>query len=261
MDSETTATIVLAAWERAYGLGPVERGLALLSLAKPHEALSELTQLPIGRRDAELLRLRQRFFGNEIHSLDTCPECGEKLEVSFTVTDVLIPQQQSQEGSHTSHELTRLKVDDADLTLRAVTTADLLSVQRLASPRARRDMLLRRCVSIGGHFDELQAPSETSNLSVSQIRLTDSGLQTVNEKLTEMDPQADIRIAMDCTRCSHHWSSRFDIVSFLWAEIDAWAQRLLAEVHSLAFAYGWSEHDILTMSSWRRHLYLGMLRR
>ncbi|MFO0979800.1 MAG: hypothetical protein U0996_25600 [Planctomycetaceae bacterium] len=99
------------------GLGLSSEDLRRPSLARPHESLSELTQLPIGRRDAELLRLRQRFFGNEIHSLDTCPECSEKLEVSFSVSDVLIPQQQSPEVSSAANELARLNVDGTDLTL------------------------------------------------------------------------------------------------------------------------------------------------
>jgi hypothetical protein len=48
----------------------------------------------------------------------------------------------------------------------------------------------------------------------------------------------------------------FDVVSYLWGEIEDWAERLLRDVHSLAAAYGWSERDIVGMSALRRRLYL-----
>jgi len=51
----------------------------------------------------------------------------------------------------------------------------------------------------------------------------------------------------------------FDILTYLWSEIEDWAQRLLLEVHTLALAYGWSERDILAMSPRRRRLYLEMV--
>jgi hypothetical protein len=56
----------------------------------------------------------------------------------------------------------------------------------------------------------------------------------------------------------HSWDVLFDIVSFFWAEIGAWAQRLLREVHALASAYGWREADILALSAWRRRQYLDL---
>ena len=40
----------------------------------------------------------------------------------------------------------------------------------------------------------------------------------------------------------------------------AWAVRLLGEVHELASAYGWREHDVLALSPWRRQAYLQMVR-
>ena len=47
-----------------------------------------------------------------------------------------------------------------------------------------------------------------------------------------------------------------DILSFLWAEVDSLAKRLLCDVHILAWAYGWREKDILALSEFRRRYYL-----
>jgi hypothetical protein len=51
----------------------------------------------------------------------------------------------------------------------------------------------------------------------------------------------------------------FDIASYFWDEINAWANRILREVHILASRYGWSERDILALSPWRRQFYLDMV--
>jgi hypothetical protein len=78
--------------------------------------------------------------------------------------------------------------------------------------------------------------------------------------MQEHDPGADVRIGLSCPACQHGWTLGFDIVSFIWGEIEDWAQRLLADVHVLAQAYGWSERDILALSPTRRQLYLEMVR-
>ena len=51
----------------------------------------------------------------------------------------------------------------------------------------------------------------------------------------------------------------FDILSFFWGEIQICARRLLREVHALASAYGWTESEILSLSTTRRHAYLEMV--
>ena len=78
-------------------------------------------------------------------------------------------------------------------------------------------------------------------------------------RIAEADPQADVEVALNCPCCQHTWQTDFDIVSYLWAELHAWATRLFREVHLLASAYGWSESDILNMSARRRRHYLEML--
>jgi hypothetical protein len=51
----------------------------------------------------------------------------------------------------------------------------------------------------------------------------------------------------------------FDIVTFLWREIENLAGHLLRDVHTLASAYGWRESDILALSAARRDFYLAAL--
>ena len=74
------------------------------------------------------------------------------------------------------------------------------------------------------------------------------------------DPQANIEIPLKCVECEHGWNALFDIVSYLWTELDSWAQRTLNEIHLLASAYSWSESAILSLTPARRQLYVSMVR-
>ena len=94
---------------------------------------------------------------------------------------------------------------------------------------------------------------------VDPASLPEQIVSAVIDRMAQADPQAEIQIALACPACPHRWSTIFDIVSYLWSEIDDWAQRLLMEVHALASAYGWGEGEIIAMSARRRHLYLGIV--
>lgn len=74
------------------------------------------------------------------------------------------------------------------------------------------------------------------------------------------DPQANIRLSLTCPSCANPWEEGFDITDFFWSEVDAWAPRLLREVHVLAAAHGWSESEILAMTPQRRQIYMELVR-
>ncbi len=77
--------------------------------------------------------------------------------------------------------------------------------------------------------------------------------------MAEADPLADARLALSCPACGRPWEAAFDVVAFLWGELDAWARRTFAEVHALASAYGWREADVLALSPERRRIYLDLV--
>jgi hypothetical protein len=84
-------------------------------------------------------------------------------------------------------------------------------------------------------------------------------IERIGEELAEADPLAEIQIALGCPTCANQYTEAIEIASFLWAEIEACAKRLLWEVHALATAYGWTEPDVLALSPARRALYLEMV--
>ncbi|MGA9994024.1 MAG: hypothetical protein WBP93_01360, partial [Pyrinomonadaceae bacterium] len=111
-----------------------------------------------------------------------------------------------------------------------------------------RQILLARCL--------LKVRREMEEIAVEE--LPEDVLNAVSEHMADVDPQADVRLALICASCAKSWEEIFDINSFFWTEISAWAKRILADVHTLARAYGWRERDILELSAWRREFYLSM---
>jgi hypothetical protein len=89
---------------------------------------------------------------------------------------------------------------------------------------------------------------------------TDEMVENVGTALATADPLAEMRVALNCPACDHAWDDCIDVASFIWAELDAHARRLLWEVHALASAYGWSESETLSLSAARRAKYLEMVR-
>ena len=90
--------------------------------------------------------------------------------------------------------------------------------------------------------------------------LPDDLAEELAAQIAALDPRARIELDLTCAACGHAWPAVFDIASFLWAEISAWAHRTLRDVHAIASAYGWHEADILAMSPLRRQCYLELVR-
>ena len=75
----------------------------------------------------------------------------------------------------------------------------------------------------------------------------------------EHDPLAQIELSVTCPSCGLEGREPLHAIDFVWAEVSAWAERLLGEVARLAQAFGWSERDILQLSNQRRRRYLELL--
>src|SRR4029079_15278757 len=89
---------------------------------------------------------------------------------------------------------------------------------------------------------------------VSARELPAEAIAAIEARMEAADPQAHGVLDLSCPACGQSWQAPFDVDAFFWAELDAGARRTLAEVHSLAGAYGWSEGEVLALSAARRHL-------
>jgi len=240
-----TASTLLGAWERALSQSPAQRALTLLQFVGSELPPERLAALTIGQRDAHLLNLRESAFGSQMTGLVACPACSRQLELSFTVSSVRVAPPTDPVGpctlTHAGYQVEFRLPNGDDV---SALTPDL---DRLANQRRLLDRCLLnvRCNGEAVTLDEL--PAEL--------------LTAVSDRMAETDPQADVQLSLACPDCGHRWQAPLDILSYLWAEIHAWATRLLRDIHTLASAYGWREADILALSPWRRQAYLEMINR
>jgi hypothetical protein len=236
-----SARELVDAWEQGLTQPPIQRALMLLAVACA-EAPETLARLSAGERDGRLLTLRERLFGPRLTGLATCSDCGERVELTVDAADLRVEPGPDSRGGRS------LTADGYDVRFRLPDSGDLAAAGALNDVGAARGLLRQRCVEVDRCGERIlpdQVPTAV--------------MAAVEERMAQADPQADVQLSVSCPRCACRWQVAFDIVSFLWSEINAWAVRTLTDVHRLAAAYGWREADILSLSAWRRRFYLDLV--
>jgi hypothetical protein len=236
-----TAAELLDTWECALAQSTLHRALLLLGRACPEARPGELSALPIGERDRRLVELRRMLFGPRLSMVASCPACGARLESSSRIEDIWPRCETGFAGVRTC------VTDGYRMTLRPLSSDDLIALGSGAQRDSARGALLGRC---------LTDVVDRDGKSVSAGALPAHVIAAAEAQMAAADPQADVRLQLACPECEHRWRIAFDIGSFLWQEIHAWAQRTLREVHALARSYGWRESDVLALSATRRQVYL-----
>jgi len=231
---------LLAVWESVSARSAAERALSLLATAEPHAPAGELAHLSVGQRDVRLFELRAQMFGERMEIVGDCPRCASPFELQTRAGNLLLDERRSAGGE-------REEIDAAGVhvTFRLPDSTDLAAAAR--SERAPR-LIFERCV-VEAMRDGVPVAAEELSADVARA---------IGDRIRELDPQCEVELALTCPACGHRWSAIFDIASYFWTEIAAFAVELMQDVHVLAHEYGWSEADILAMSERRRRLYLEM---
>ncbi len=237
-----TATELLQVWERSLNQTILEKTFNLLATACSAADTKDIGHLSIGERDARLLQLREWTFGSRLQNMIKCPQCNEVIEWQSD-TNKLYLQPIPPDLSVRTFEMEK---DSIHIRFRLPDSHDVLNA---ATNKEGNKTILQNCI--------LEISSKNGTPDVRE--LTEEIWMTLNDRMAKEDPQANISISLDCPSCFYRWEAVFDIVSFFWAEINNWATRILQEVYLLARAFGWSEKDILNMSSRRRQLYIQMI--
>jgi len=226
---------VLHVWERGRSQGVLECGITILGLSCPELTIEQLYQLTTGERDLRLLQLRELTLGPRLQAFARCPGCHADLEFGVDIRELYVPPA-APAGT------IAIQVEGRDLVLRRPTLGDLAMAVHSGAGREAARTLAARCVVSGG-----------------EGALTEPAIEAIEAALSQADPQSDLNFDLVCPHCRGQWQALFDIVAFFRGEIAAMARRLLLEVHTLARAYGWREHDILDMTATRRQAYLEMV--
>jgi hypothetical protein len=249
-----SASELLAVWERARAQPVTTQALMLLEAAEPDSRGEELSRLSVGRRDGRLLALREALFGARLVGLTACPQCGQQLELSIHTSELRASQLRTT-AQHDVPETLSLRNGGYEATFRLPNSEDLAALTERDVPHDEQDAirdLLSRCLVELRRNGRRQKPNALRAMPLELI-------EAIAAEMEKADPQANVQLNLRCANCGHQWESPFDIVSFLWSEIDNWARRMLHEVCVLASAFSWREADILAMSTQRRRVYIQMI--
>ena len=221
-----TAAEVLSAWERTRGQPALRQALEYLACAAPERSFDEWCSRTVGQVCLALFHLREALFGPDLPGIATCPHCAERLEFVFSCEGL------ATEGAATSPGQLTIAFGDRSIVIRPPTVADLLESRSATE-------LLERCAG-------------------ERIDVDAKWIELASARVAEADSFAETMLDLACPSCGHQWQAVLDIAAYLAREVAHRARRLLAEVHRLASAYGWSESEILGLSQARRNAYLEM---
>jgi hypothetical protein len=229
-----SASALLALWEENCTQPPLRQGLALLTAACPEERQETLLALPMGVFNAHLLTLHAWTFGPSLTAVTTCAGCGGVVEATLSAADLCASKSEPPPWLEVASEAGVVR-------FRLPTPADLLAAGEAATFDGAAQLLMARC---------LETPSQLLPPTIAAA---------VTAAMEEADPLAVIELSSACPHCGSPWSAFLDVASYLWREVQTWAQRTLYEIHLLARAYGWHEADILALTPMRRQTYLQMI--
>jgi hypothetical protein len=227
------AADLLALWERGASRHALDRSALLCAWARPDLPADVIADLPLGEVTSSVLRLRAALFGDRIPAHVDCEHCGERLELAISVGELL----QTPTASASSD------IRAAGLRLRLPCLRDLAAVAGERDAASAAQGLLARCL-----LDETDLAD-----------LPDASVCEVERALEAADPNADLAFDVHCQACGQRGAAQLDAGELLWDEIVARAGALLAEVHVLARAYGWTEGEILALGARRRASYLSLV--
>ncbi|MBA2435925.1 MAG: phage baseplate protein [Verrucomicrobiota bacterium] len=231
-----SAAKILALWEAGRTQHALDRALTILLAASPGASRGELADLSIGERDARLLQLRRQVLGAGAEGFAECPGCTERVEFPLDIAAL-----EGRAPSRPPDTLPHYEIESSGdiIRFRLPTSHDL--AEAVAAPDSSLALreLVERCAG------QANLPNET--------------VEAISQAMLQADPAAEITLQLSCPVCAQEWDLLFDISAFFWAEIAAQAQRLLREIDALARAYGWTEHEILSLPAQRRETYLELV--
>jgi hypothetical protein len=234
---------ILSIWERGTAQSLGQRALTLLALNEV--APEDARAMPVGTRDAELLRGRRLLFGDRIEAVTACEACGEELDVLLSVEELLRgvrPAAVDEVFARVNGRLVRFRIPCA---------GDLAALRDVDDVESGVALLLDRCLS-GADVDGAPIPPEDLSPEITAM---------LEFELAAADPGAEMRLVSTCPTCRAQNDALFDIPSLLWKEMHRLANDVLWDIHTLASAYGWDEQTILKLTPARRRFYLDALDR
>ena len=186
-------------------------------------------------RDRLLAAVYGRAYGDLIVSTVTCAGCATPFELSFSLADLgARVLDQPPRAERLADGTFRLAGGAA---VRLPTGRDELRVAVLP-PSEAEEALYRACL--------VASAEEVTR-------------EALGEALESVAPVLDVELDAPCPECGLHEVLRFDVQSFVLGALVLERRRLLAEIHRLALAYGWTLEAILSLTRGDRRQYAALI--
>ncbi len=232
------ASAVLGIWEDARGLDAITRSVQLAASTEPEMGLRDAASIPIGARNTRLIRLRSLWEEGGFEATAQCPHCGAVLEFDVDLAELMEETEPGEcEPIHIDNRIIRWRPVASNDLLEAGTQLDVASAERTIIDRCVTEVLENDRLLVGHH-------------------VTDSERAALAEALEASDPLSELLVDLKCVDCGGSMTADLQIPDVVWSELDSIARGLLADVDTLARAYGWTEAECLELSPGRRAIYL-----
>ena len=228
---------LLALWERVGATSRAERSDALLG------AQCEAPPSSLGLRNAALVALRARLFGNVQPLRGNCVRCGAVAE--FVVDCAALSQALLPARDAAQPQL--LAIDGHRVEFRVPDVGDW---REACAAKEFVVAMLGRCVTRCERDDGTPCAPED---------LPASAADALSRRMEELEPGATVGFELACPECGARWTAQMDVGDALWTELQSRAERLLLDIDALARAYGWTEPQVLALSDTRRAAYLQLI--
>jgi hypothetical protein len=225
---ESRAAATLDLWEALSATTPAARGAIVLVARGLAANIEEACDLPLASAAAAALAELRSRSGPELATVVACPACEALLDVPLRLDDF---------ATRTSEPEGEVRV--RGVVVRAPTTADVLAALDFDDPA---QTLRDRCETW---------PSDAHGDHELAAR--------VAEAAERLAGAAGVTARLTCPECGNDVEADVDVVRLLAERVADQARAVLADVATLAAAYGWSEREILTMSPVRRRSYLDLV--
>lgn len=208
-----------------------------------------------------ILKLRETTFGPQVQATVLCPwqDCGKKVDIDFSLQDLPVRESEDKGPLYTCELSPEAALSGErgekyrEVTFRLPNGEDYDAIVQLCEEDEAKAlaMLLTRCVQRIGPLRDLGA--ETIR------RLSPQARMEIERCMEEAAPQIDLTLGAYCLECEREFSVPFDLLGFFLGECKTSRELLYREVHSLAYHYHWSEHDIMALPREKRRKYLALL--
>jgi hypothetical protein len=219
--------------------GEQPAALAILELAGCVATLADggavdWDSLPASEIAAVALAIRQAWIGDRLSTDGACPECAERVDISFRIGEYYKHFQPSTPTGVTTTGDGWYEV--SGIRFRVPTVADLTA-------------------ALGGD----DGAATLAGTCVEPADLSEEQWQIVDAALDQIAPSLDGMVGGLCPECGASMQLRLDPCSYVMAELRDLFAGIYYEVHLLARAYGWKEVDILSMGRSRRIKYAHLI--